>query len=76
MVYPQIKQQIEERLDQLPYDMQKRVLDFADALVASEPKGTRGIDLLHFSGTISPDDAEQMLAAVEEACEKIDENEW
>lgn len=76
MVHPLIKHEIEEQLDRLPVEMQRRVLDFALALVATEPKGVPGANLLRFAGTISKEDLDLMEKAIEEDCERIDENEW
>ena len=70
-----IREKLLEQVDVLPYDLQRRVLDFAQALVMSAPKGVPGKELLKFSGVISKEDARQMLEAVEEGCEKVDD-EW
>lgn len=71
-----IKQEIIEQLDKLPIGMQKRVLDFTQALVLSMPKGMTGKDLMKYVGIISPEDAKAMQKAIEEGCEKVDKNEW
>lgn len=71
-----IKDEIVKQLDQLPFDLQKRVLDFAQALVISLPKGVSGKQLLRFSGTLTSEDAEAMSIAIETECEKVDLNEW
>lgn len=65
-----IKEEIIEQLDKLPIGMQKRVLDFAQALVISMPKGKSGKDLMKFVGTISPEDAKEMEEAIKEGCEQ------
>jgi len=71
-----IKGEIIERLDALPYELQRRVLDFARALTLSEPKGIPGKQLLHFAGMIQPDDLQAMAQAIEAGCERIDLDEW
>jgi len=38
------------------------------------PKGTPGRDLLKYAGTISQADAQEMLKAIEEECERIDDD--
>ena len=38
--------------------------------------GTLGSVLLSFAGSISPEDAQKMRAAIEEACERIEPDEW
>lgn len=71
-----IKEQILKELDSLPYDFQRRVLDFTQALALSVPKGVPGKQLLHFAGSISKDDLQIMAAAIEAECESVDLNEW
>ena len=71
-----IKGEIIEQLDALPYELQRRVLDFARALTLSEPKGIPGKQLLHFAGMIQPDDLQAMAQAIEAGCERIDLDEW
>lgn len=70
-----IRDRLIEQVSVLPEDMQRRVLDFAQALAMSVPKGVPGKQLLKFSGAISAEDARQMLEAIEEGCEKVDD-EW
>ncbi|HGJ65484.1 TPA: hypothetical protein ENS27_08865 [bacterium] len=71
-----IKQEIIEQIDKMPIDLQKRVLDFAHALVLSEPKSIPGRDLLKFVGIMTPEEAEEMAKAIEDGCEQIDESGW
>lgn len=44
----------------------------------NKPKGTPGKDLLRFAGTISAEDADEMMRAIEEGCERIepDDDAW
>lgn len=70
-----IRDRLIEQVSVLPEDMQRRVLDFAQALAMSVPKGVPGKQVLKFSGAISAEDAKQMLEAIEEGCEKVG-NEW
>jgi len=76
MVSAIIKDELLSRIDQLPVELQRRVIAFADALVLSNPKGTPGRDLLRFAGTLDEDSAREMLEAIEDACERVDVNEW
>ncbi|MCE8429104.1 MAG: hypothetical protein J5U19_12035 [Candidatus Methanoperedens sp.] len=71
-----IKHDIIRQLDHLPLDFQRQVLDFAQALVKSYPKGVPGKDLLRFSGIMEPEDIQDMDKAIEESCERVDLNEW
>ena len=45
-----ITQQIINQLDQLPLELQRKVIDFMQALVISLPKGVPGKQLLRFAG--------------------------
>ena len=76
---PLIHSELLSYLGQLPADEQALVVDFARTLAKSlKPKkvGTPGKELLRFAGTISHEDAQQMMKAIEEGCEQIDANEW
>ena len=76
MIYPNIKQALLKQLDEMPVELQRRVLDFAQALTLSSPKGVSGKEQLRFAGTIRSDDAKSMSKAIEDACEQIDSHEW
>jgi len=68
-----IKDKIIAQIDNLPYELQLRVLDFAQGLVL---KGIKGKELLKFEGIIPPDDLQLISKAIEENCEKVDTNAW
>jgi len=70
-----LKKQILEQLDILPYEQQRRILDFARALAASVPAGVAGRELLRFAGTIDANDLQLMAQAIEDGCERIDLDE-
>ncbi len=69
-----VKEQILAQLAGLSEDQQLRVLDFARSLVS--PDGIAGRDLLRFAGAIEKEDLQTMSRAIEEGCEKIDQDEW
>jgi hypothetical protein len=71
-----VKKQIISQMGLLDYEHQRRVLDFARALVVTCPKGVPGKQLLSFAGTIPADDLKTMEQAIEDSCEKVDQNEW
>jgi hypothetical protein len=71
-----IKRKLLEQLEALPYEFQRRVLDFAQALALSVPKGIPGEQLLRFAGAIPADDLQMMAQAIEAGCERIDWDEW
>jgi hypothetical protein len=58
-----------ERKD-LPYELQRRVLEFTRSLAVSSPHGVRGSQLLHFGGAIPEDDLQLMRQAIGEHCER------
>lgn len=68
MVTPQLKDEILERLDRLPSHLQKRVVDFADALISTEPRGVPGAELLKHAGAIDSQSLQEMEQAIEEEC--------
>jgi hypothetical protein len=77
MVDKAIQEALIERLDKLPVNQQRLVLRYATSLQATElPRGTPVKNLLRFAGTISREDGEAMLKAIEEGCEQVDPNEW
>jgi hypothetical protein len=65
-----------EQLKTLPYELQLRVYEFTRDLAVSAPHGVPGRQLLRFAGTIPADDVRLMSRAIEENCERIDNNEW
>jgi hypothetical protein len=69
-----VKKQIINQMGLLDYEHQRRVLDFARALVVTCPKGVPGKQLLSFAGTISAADLKTMEQAIEDSCERVDQN--
>ncbi|NIM10798.1 MAG: hypothetical protein GTO45_02325 [Candidatus Aminicenantes bacterium] len=70
-----VRLQIERKLDALPLEQQRRVLDFITHLdYPGFPPGIPGKDLIQFAGTLSPEDAEELIQIIEDGCEKIDYN--
>jgi hypothetical protein len=72
----EIRDQILEQLQSLPYPAQRQVLDFVHALALSVPKGIDGKQLIEFAGAIPEEDLRIMTAAIEAGCERIDQSEW
>jgi len=59
----------------MPYELLKKVLDFARSIDEQDTsKGVAGNELLKFAGTIDEEDLRLMTGAIEEGCERIDEN--
>jgi hypothetical protein len=71
-----IKRQILNDLEQLSPEGQERAVQLVHGLISPPPKGTAGRDLLRFAGTLDDDSAREMLAAIEEGCERVDPGEW
>jgi hypothetical protein len=66
-----IVDRIMEQLQVMPYDLQRRVLEFTRALALSTLQGVPGKQLLRFAGTIPASDLRMMQQAIEQGCEKI-----
>jgi len=55
--------------------MQEQVLRFVASLAAPTPKGESGAVLRHFSGSLDPVSAQEMLRAIDQECERVDASE-
>ena len=67
-----IRKQILDHLDHMPYELQKKVLDFVKTVDNSETlKGVPGSVLLKYSGIIDEESAREMEEAIEEECERV-----
>lgn len=76
MVNPTIKEQILSDLDRLSAEEQTRAAEFVHRLASRTPKGIPGSDLRRFAGVLDPESAREMIAAIEEGCERVDLDEW
>ena len=76
MVNPLLKRELEEQLNRLPAELQRRVLDYALALAPQQPKGLTGASLLQFAGEIPAEELHAMTRAIERDCEHVDQHEW
>ena len=72
----QVRDEIVARVDSLPPEMQERVLQFVNSLHTPTPKGEPGFALHAFAGSLDSVSAEEMMQAIEEECERVDEGEW
>jgi len=70
------RREIIKRLDRLPFEIQIKILDLAEAAAPSSQKGVSGKKLLRFAGILNADDVTDMTQAIENGCEKVDINEW
>lgn len=71
-----LKEQLLDDFERLPAEMQRKVGEFAHALVLTTPRGTPARQLLPLVGTLDPESAREMREAIEEGCERVDMNEW
>jgi len=76
MLTDSFKKEIVDEIARLDDDNQRRVLDFARALVAAGKRGVSGKRLLSFGGGIPAEDLNEIQNAIAEHCEKVDRNEW
>jgi hypothetical protein len=75
MISPSIRDEVLRELEKLGAADQQRVMDFLRALGSARPRGTPGSDLTRFAGTLSQESVDEMMAAIEDGCERIDD-EW
>ena len=71
-----VRDEIVERVDKLPPEMQEQVLRFVASLAVPTPKGESGAVLRQFSGSLDPVSAQEMLRAIDQECERVDAGEW
>lgn len=76
MIGHTLQREIFESLEPLDPAQQRRVLEFAKSLKQSTVQGTPGKDLLRFAGTLDDGDADEMLRAIQDGCEKVDPHGW
>jgi hypothetical protein len=59
----------------LSKEQQNKVLSYIKSLL-KRAKNTNQQELLHFAGSIDSKGIEEMTAAIDAGCEKVDANEW
>jgi hypothetical protein len=69
-------QEIERQLETMPLETQQQVLSYIKTLPHPTLKGVEGKTLRPFFGILSDEDANEMMKAIEEGCERVDLNEW
>ncbi len=70
------KSEISRRIDALPPEAQKQVLDYISSLQGTSLHGESGQRLATSAGTIDAVSAQEMMDAIEAECERIDADEW
>jgi hypothetical protein len=75
MIPSSLRDAVVREFERLGTADQLRVMDFVRALGTAQPRGTPGRELARFSGAFSESAVDEMMTAIEEGCERIDE-EW
>jgi hypothetical protein len=76
MTATQLEAEIREHLHRLPFEQQRRVLEFARALANEREPGIPGASLLRFAGTLDAADLAEMKQAIEDGCEVAHGDDW
>ena len=78
MLQTNVKDQIINRLDGFTVEQQQKILEYMESMASQLPVGvgTAGTDLLHYAGTLSKEEAEEMIRVIEQQCERIDTSDW
>ena len=71
-----VRDEIARQVEKLPPAMQERVLRFASSLASALPVGESGASLRRFAGSLDSISAREMMAAIEEGCERVDPSDW
>jgi hypothetical protein len=75
VISPSIRDAVLRELEKLGAADQRRVMDFVRALSSAEPRGTPGSELARFAGVLSEEAVDEIMAAIDDGCERIDD-EW
>ena len=76
MANPTINDQINSYLREMSKEDQQRILDFVRSILSSKHRGIPGSEFVKNLPRIPAEDLEEMKRAIEEHCERIDENGW
>ena len=71
-----LKTEIIRRVEELPLDRQRQLLNEIERWSAAGRHGERGAALLPFSGTLDAESAREMTEEIEAGCEAIDPRAW
>ncbi len=78
-----LDQELHQQFKLLAPNQQREVIDLVrllasqSSIVPQEKRtGVPGSELLKFAGTLSDEDAAEMLQAIEEGCERVDPDDW
>ncbi len=62
-----------EDLNSLSFDSQKKVQEFAHALLITQSRGKSGKEMIRFVGILKDDEAMELKQIIQDGCEKVDE---
>jgi hypothetical protein len=71
-----VRDEIAARVEQLPPELQKEVLEFVTSVASLRPRGQSGASLRAFAGSLDPASAREMTRAIEDECERVDASQW
>lgn len=71
-----LEEEITERLKKLSPEKREQVLEYTRSLGRETPRGTRGEALRPFFGIWSKEEGEEIQRVIDEACERVDLDEW
>jgi hypothetical protein len=71
-----VERELKQRLAELGPDEKRQLLTYARTLSGPAKRGVPGPELFALAGTLSDDDAREMLQVIEESFERIDPHAW
>lgn len=69
-----VERELQSRIDQLGPKEKQQLLEYSRTIRRARPRGTPGTALREVFGILPEEDARQMEQAIEEGCERTDEN--
>ncbi len=76
MIETVLQTELLKQLAQLPVSKQQQVLDYARSLAVAPSQEAPVKGILRLAGCMTREEADEMLRAIEEDCERIDPDEW
>jgi hypothetical protein len=76
MIEPSVKDALSRELARLDETDRERVLEYARALSERTPRGASGASLLPLAGSVPEADMDEIEAAIEEGCERVNPGAW
>ncbi|HWL95173.1 MAG TPA: hypothetical protein VNT79_16760 [Phycisphaerae bacterium] len=76
MTSPGLQDELIQYFIQLDESRQRRVVDIAKSLAGDRPPGVSGENMAKLAGLFTKEDMAEIEKAIEEGCERVDENGW